>query len=171
MNLKIASTTLLVFSSFFSTCLLSAQNSYYSDDSPEIVRYKVTPDIKFGEGKVLKEGKESVKELWMDVYYPVEESPEPRPAVILSYGGSFHRGNPRVPYVGLGGQTTTMSQYAMRYAEEGYVCFTITYQTCIDSVRAVSTYSDLTSGFTGRCQIFRLIPSGNNLIPAASIIK
>ena len=91
---------------------VSAQGSYFTDDSPDVVRYKVTTDVIFGEGKVLKDGKEAVKKLWMDVYTPAKESKEPRPAIILSYGGAHHRGNPRIPYVGLGSQTTTMSQYA-----------------------------------------------------------
>lgn len=114
-------------------CLASGEGSYFTDDSPDVVRYKVTTDVIFGQGKILKDGKETTKDLWMDVYYPVEKSNRPRPAVILTYGGSFHRGNPRVPYVGLGAQTTTMSQYAMRYAEEGYVCFTITYRVAPDN--------------------------------------
>ena len=98
-----------------------------------MVRFKVTPDVLFGQGKVLKDGKEAMKDLFMDVYYPIEESSDPRPAIILTYGGSFHRGNPRVPYVGIGSQSTTMSQYAMRYVEEGYVCFTISYRVAPDN--------------------------------------
>lgn len=118
----------------FLFCATLSQASYFNDTSPEVVRYKVVPDVIFGKGKILKaESKEGYKDLWMDVYYPVEESTESRPAIILTYGGSFHRGNPRVPYVGIGAQTTTMSQYAMRYAEEGFVCFTITYRVAPDN--------------------------------------
>ena len=122
-----------LFILFFAIGSAHAQESYFTDDSPDVVRYKVSTDVLFGEGKVFKNGKETVKDLWMDIYYPVKESEEPLPAVILVYGGSHHRGNPRVPYVGLGSQTTTMSQYAMRYAAEGFVCFTITYRTAPDN--------------------------------------
>lgn len=123
--------TLSVLFSF--TSFTIAQNSYFTDDSPEVIRFKVTQEVIFGQGKILKDGKEAMKDLWMDVYYPVEKSSEPRPAIILTYGGSFHRGNPRVPYVGIGSQSTTMSQYAKRYVEEGYVCFTISYRVAPDN--------------------------------------
>ena len=110
-----------------------AEESYFKAGSPDIQRYKVTPDVVFGKGKVIKDGKEATKDLWMDIYYPVEDSDEPRPAVVLAYGGAFHRGHPRIPYVGFDSQTTTMSQYAMRYAEEGFVCFTISYRVAPDN--------------------------------------
>ncbi|MCL9777553.1 alpha/beta hydrolase [Vibrio methylphosphonaticus] len=111
---------------------VSAQ-SYFTAEIPDIVRYKVTEDVKYGEGAVLIDGKESMKDLVMDVYYPTSEADGPRASVILTHGGSWHRGHPRVPYVGLGSQSTTMSQYAMRYAQEGYVAFTIRYRVATDN--------------------------------------
>ena len=133
---------LLAFGIFAST--MHAQNSFYTNDSPEIVRFEVIPDVKYGQGKILIDDKEALKDLTMDVYYPKEKSDELRPAIVLSYGGSFHRGNPRIPYVGIGAQTTTMSQYAMRYAEEGYVVFTINYRVSPDNP-VIGPYE----GFTG----------------------
>ena len=122
----------LVLAFIGSNCAL-AQGSYYTDDSPSVVQYRVETEVVFGHGAVLTDGQEGVKELWMDVYHPLEETAGPRPAIILTYGGSFHRGNPRIPYVGIGAQTTTMSQYAQRFASEGYVCFTITYRVAPDN--------------------------------------
>ena len=125
---------LLIASLSFSVATqANAQSSYFTDTDPEVVRYRVVTDVPFGEGKVLKDGKEDVLELTMDVYYPLEAADSPRPAIILAYGGAHHRGNPRVTYVGLGSQTTTMSQYAMRYAEEGLVAFTIRYRVAADN--------------------------------------
>ncbi|MBS2100505.1 dienelactone hydrolase family protein [Carboxylicivirga linearis] len=120
-----------------------AQKSFFNPEVPDIVQYEVTPDVKYGEGKVNANGKVAMKDLTMDVYYPKAESSEPRPAVILTYGGSFHRGNPRSPYTGFGGQTTSMSQYAMRYAAEGFVVFTINYRVAPDNP-IVDEYSGYT---------------------------
>ncbi|WP_430814794.1 alpha/beta hydrolase [Carboxylicivirga sp. RSCT41] len=114
------------------TLVVQSQNSYYNPEIPEIVQYTVTPDVKYGEGKIMSDNKIGSKDLNMDVYYPTNNNNN-RPAVILSYGGSFHRGNPRIPYAGFGGQTTTMSQYAMRLAAEGYVVFTINYRVAPDN--------------------------------------
>ncbi|MCY1721585.1 alpha/beta hydrolase fold domain-containing protein [Prolixibacteraceae bacterium Z1-6] len=122
----------------------NAQQSFYNPVVPEIVQYKVTEGVKYGEGKVKVDNKIATKDLTMDVYYPVAEAEGPRPAVLLSYGGSFHRGNPRVPYNGFGGQTTTMSQYAMAYAAEGFTVFTIDYRVAPDNpvVDTPEGYSD-----------------------------
>jgi dienelactone hydrolase len=121
----------------------SAQESFFNPEVPDIFQYQVTPDVKYGEGKVNSNGEVAMKDLTMDVYSPKDESNEPRPAVILTYGGSFHRGNPRSPYTGFGGQTTSMSQYAMRYAAEGFVVFTINYRVAPDNP-IVDEYSGYT---------------------------
>ena len=125
---------LLVVSLSFSVCTeANAQDSYFTDNDPEVVRYLVDTDIPYGQGKVLIDGKEADFELTMDVYYPLRQADSPRPAIILVYGGAHHRGNPRVRYVGFGSQTTSMSEYAMRFAEEGIVAFTIRYRVAPDN--------------------------------------
>ncbi|MDG3085500.1 alpha/beta hydrolase [Vibrio hannami] len=112
---------------------VTAQASYYTEGTVDVVRYDVITDVTYGQGAVMAENENTMMDLTMDVYSPVEMTDEPLPAIILTHGGSFHRGNPRIPYVGIGGQTTTMSQYAMRYAEEGYVVFTIKYRVAPDN--------------------------------------
>ncbi len=116
-----------------SLCISAAQASYFTDGNPDVVRYRVNTDVPYGQGSVMVNGSKTDMELTMDVYYPSDLSTEAMPAVILTHGGSFHRGHPRIPYVGLGGQTTTMSQYAMRYAEAGFVAFTIRYRLAPDN--------------------------------------
>ncbi len=106
--------------------------SFFSGEVPEVIDFQIKEDVVFGSGKVVENGVIIDKYLLMDVYYPLEDAVEPRPAVILVYGGSFHRGHPRVPYIGLGAQTTTMSDYAKMLASEGYVAFTITYRIAPD---------------------------------------
>ena len=141
----------LALAMFCTTAIATAQDSYFTDTDPEIVRYRATADVPYGEGKVLLDGREDTLQLTMDVYHPLVESATPRPAIILVYGGAHHRGNPRVTYVGFGSQTTTMSQYAMRFAEEGMVAFTIRYRVVPDNP-VVGPYEgfsedDLTSDF------------------------
>jgi len=138
-NLK----TLFVLMVFSLAMGLNAQDSFFNPEVPDIVQYTVIPDVKYGEAKVKQNGEVSNKDLTMDVYYPSEESNEARPAIILSYGGSFHRGNPRSTYNGYGGQTTSMSQYAQRFAAEGYVVFTINYRVATDNP-LVDEYSGYT---------------------------
>lgn len=111
----------------------NAQSSYFTDNDPDVVRYRVVTDVPYGQGKVLRDGKEDAIQLTMDVYYPLDKTDYPSPAIILVYGGAHHRGNPRVKYVGFGSQTTTMSEYAMRFAEEGLVAFTIRYRVAPDN--------------------------------------
>jgi len=118
---------------FFVSNSANSERSYFTDTNPEVVRYQVVTDMHYGEGKVLKDGKELVIPLTMDVYSPLDEADYPHPAIILVYGGAHHRGNPRVKYVGFGSQTTSMSEYAMRFAEEGFVAFTIRYRVAPDS--------------------------------------
>ena len=121
----------------------SAQDSYFTDTDPEVVRYRVETDVPYGHGKVMKDGAVAKRRLTMDVYYPLESAMSSRPAIVLVYGGAHHRGNPRVAYVGFGSQTTTMSQYAMRFAEEGFVAFTIRYRVAPDNP-VISPYEGFT---------------------------
>ena len=64
----------------------------------------------------------------MDIYEPVANSPKPRPAIILSFGGAFHRGNPRLTIHSGGAQDTSMGNYCRRFAARGYTCFAIEYR-------------------------------------------
>ena len=123
----------LIVALFSLSTQANAQGSYFTDNDPEVVRYQVESDVPYGQGKVVRDGQESVIELTMDVYYPLEQADSPRPAIVLVYGGAHHRGNPRVRYVGFGSQTTSMSEYAMRFAEEGLVAFTIRYRVAPDN--------------------------------------
>lgn len=136
--------SLLLASIFsFTSIVANAQSSYFIDTDPEVVRYRVDTDVQYGEGKVLTDGEEDSLQLTMDVYYPLEQAESPRPAIILVYGGAHHRGNPRVKYVGFGSQTTSMSEYAMRFAEEGLVAFTIRYRVAPDNP-VVGPYENFT---------------------------
>ena len=92
------------------------------------VSYELTAGVIYGNGVVTRNGKPVSRNLWMDVYQPVEKSSIPRPAIILSFGGAFHRGNPRLTIHSGGAQDTSMGNYCRRFAARGYTCFAIDYR-------------------------------------------
>lgn len=91
--------------------------------------YKVTPEVIYGQGDVIEEdGTLEPRNLWMDVYEPLEDTEKPRPAIIFTHGGAFHRGSPRDTYDEGGAQDTSPGDYCRKFATRGYVCFAITYR-------------------------------------------
>ncbi|WP_217350353.1 alpha/beta hydrolase [Ruegeria sp. HKCCD7255] len=92
------------------------------------VTYSLEAGVVYGEGLVTKEGKAVSRDLWMDVYHPTETAATPRPAVILTFGGAFHRGSPRLTLQSGGAQDTSMGNYCRRFAARGYTCFAIDYR-------------------------------------------
>jgi len=121
----------LCFSLWFQAPALAA-------DSPALPNYKVTPEVFYGRGIVIQEGQPPLRRLWMDVYEPLEKTPErpaPRPAVIFTHGGAFHRGDPRHTYHEGGAQDTSPGDYCRKLAIRGYVCFAITYRLATENPR------------------------------------
>ncbi len=92
------------------------------------VTYSLEAGVVYGQGVVTKEGKEVSRDLWMDIYHPTEATSTPRPAVILTFGGAFHRGSPRLTFQSGGAQDTSMGNYCRRFAARGYTCFAIEYR-------------------------------------------
>ncbi len=90
--------------------------------------YTVTEDVVYGEGVVTRDGSEVTRKLWMDVYQPDGEASPPRPAVIMTFGGAFHRGSPRATTQSGGATDTSMADYCRSFAASGYTCFAIDYR-------------------------------------------
>lgn len=104
--------------------------------------YQETLAVSYGTGVISKNGKEESRQLWMDVFQPQEpqaiqasraqtsaKSKTLRPAIILSFGGSFHQGGPRHTFRENGeDQDTSMGDYCRKFAAEGYTCFAIDYR-------------------------------------------
>lgn len=121
---------------------VNAQESKGSG-SDAVIKYKVKTDVIYGHGKVVKDGKETLMDLWMDVYEPIETSNKPRPVVIFTHGGAFHRGNPRHTYHEMGANDTSPLDYCKKFAAESYVCFAISYRFAPDSpVPSYDGYSE-----------------------------
>lgn len=99
-------------------------------DARENVR--VTRDVVFGVGGVDYEagrGPARYRQLKLDVYEPEAAAARPRPALILAFGGAFHRGTKETDEFGdAEGMSTPMAEYARLFAARGYVCFCIDYR-------------------------------------------
>lgn len=127
-------------------CVVLVSNAFAEETSSKtqpMIGYKVTPNVTYGQGAIVKDGKEGSRDLWMDVYEPVEEVQKARPAVIMTFGGSFHRGGPRVTFEVDGVQDTSMGDYCQKFAQRGYVCFAIDYRLAPENpVLSMSGYSE-----------------------------
>ena len=84
--------------------------------------------VVYGDAVVLREGKKTARELWMDVFLPEAKGDALRPAIIFTFGGAYHRGGPRKRFDVNGAQTTAPTEYCRRYAERGIACFAIDYR-------------------------------------------
>src|SRR3546814_19851764 len=66
------------------------------------------------------------RDLLVDVYRPVAGG-KPlanRPAVIMAFGGAFHRGDKgEEHFTEDGAQDSSMADYCRRFARDGYACF------------------------------------------------
>lgn len=89
----------------------------------------VLSDVVYGEGVVAwSTGRPFKRALAMDVYLPPEESPHPRPGIIMAFGGAFHRGSKEDDSFEAEGGNTSIAEYCARFARLGYVCFSIDYR-------------------------------------------
>ncbi|MFM9982723.1 MAG: alpha/beta hydrolase [Burkholderiales bacterium] len=92
---------------------------------------RVTRDVAYGTAKVgVSTTTPKDRTLALDVYEP-EGGPAgvARPALILAFGGAFHRGNKESDeFDNEGHRNTPMSGYCREFARRGYVAFSIDYR-------------------------------------------
>ena len=126
-------------------CVVLCHNVFVdvtSSKAQAMIGYKVTPKVTYGQGKIITDGHKLSRDLWMDVYEPADDVQHARPAVIMTFGGSFHRGGPRVTFEVDGVQDTSMGDYCQKFAQRGYVCFAIDYRLAPENpVLSMSEYS------------------------------
>ena len=93
-------------------------------------------DVVYGTARVGVTGPTPrLRELKMDVYRPLADGqPLPaRPAVILAFGGAFHRGSKGTDrFEEDGASDTPMGDYCRAFAAAGYVCSSIEYRLVPD---------------------------------------
>ncbi|WP_164867954.1 nuclear transport factor 2 family protein [Rhodovarius crocodyli] len=95
---------------------------------------RIEADIPFAEVAVAA----GTRTLMMDAYLP--EGPGPHPALVLAFGGAYHRGSRKDDvFAGARGSNTAMAEYARRFAARGYACFSIDYRLAADDAPAGPT--------------------------------
>lgn len=91
---------------------------------PQVIR-----NLTYGKGMVGWGGRMRERVLAMDVYLPpAGASASLRPALIMAFGGAFHRGCKEDDSFEAEGGNTSVAQYCRRFAERGYVTASIDYR-------------------------------------------
>ena len=82
------------------------------------------PDVKYGIGGVgygAERGPARYRDLKLDIYRPRLEADQPRPALIMAFGGAFHRGSKGSEVFEGENPTTAVAEYCREFARRGYV--------------------------------------------------
>lgn len=91
----------------------------------------VERDVTYGLGGVAFDAAHGAKRhraLKLDIYRPRGIGSEPRPALILAFGGAFHRGSKSEEVFEGEAPSTAMAEYCREFACRGYICFSIEYR-------------------------------------------
>lgn len=92
----------------------------------------VQTDVVYGQGRVgASTPGAHLRDLKMDVYRPLKEGAPltERPAVIMAFGGAFHRGSKGTErFEEDGASDSAMGDYCHAFAAAGYTCFSVEYR-------------------------------------------
>jgi acetyl esterase/lipase len=87
-------------------------------------KVSVTRDVVYGSGKVAA----GERDLKLDVYTP-EGGTGAKPAIVMAFGGAFHRGSKENDaFPAEGNHNTPIAEYCRRFAARGYTTFSIDYR-------------------------------------------
>ena len=92
-------------------------------------------DIVFGRGGVgfTHADGPTPRELLLDAYLPEANDDSSRPALVMAFGGAFHRGSRADDRVSENGAANTpVSGWCREFARRGYACFSIDYRLVIE---------------------------------------
>jgi acetyl esterase/lipase len=93
---------------------------------------EVTRDVEYSRAGIGFTGNDPrQRALRLDIYHPPASFREVggRPALILAFGGAFHRGSKEDDTVKEDGpKNTPVAEYCRRFAARGYVCFSVDYR-------------------------------------------
>jgi acetyl esterase/lipase len=97
----------------------------------------VTEDVTYamvGTGYSRERGAGIYRPLQADIYEPIGDGRQHRPALVMACGGAFTRGNRKNDVVPSGDvRNTSVSEYCREFARRGYVCFAIDYRLIQES--------------------------------------
>jgi acetyl esterase/lipase len=89
----------------------------------------VERDIVYGHARVNVRTTPSLRPLRLDRYAPADASGQPRPVLLMAFGGAFHRGTKEADEFGEGQhRNTPVSSYCREMAEKGWVACSIDYR-------------------------------------------
>lgn len=93
---------------------------------------RLTSNVRFGSAGInadAQNGTPASRDLLMDVYMPADGASAPRPAVVLAFGGAYHRGSKEDDsFEDGGGRNTPIAEYCRELAGRGFVCFALDYR-------------------------------------------
>ena len=95
----------------------------------------VIRDLVYGEAPVGHgNGVATPRPLRMDAYLPTGPATAPRPALLMSHGGAYHRGSKEEDLFEQDGWVNTpVADWCRRFAERGYACFSVGYRLTQES--------------------------------------
>ncbi len=97
--------------------------------------YKLERNVIYGTGIVNVSTQPLERDLYLDAYIPkgAEADENPRPAILLAFGGAFHRGERGdFQFSEDGASDSSMADYCAALARRGFACFSIDYRLVPD---------------------------------------
>src|SRR5271163_4898275 len=94
----------------------------------KIYDVEIEPDVVYGVGGIgydRQRGPARYRDLKLDIYRPRAAMVRPRPALIMAFGGAFHRGSKSTEAFDGENPSTAVAEYCREFARRGYVCFSI----------------------------------------------
>lgn len=91
---------------------------------------RISRDVVYGSGRIHVGSAPRERPLTLDIYEPADaDGNRSRPALIMAFGGAFHRGDKQADEFEQDGQRNTpVSDYCRMFARRGYVAFSIDYR-------------------------------------------
>jgi dienelactone hydrolase len=116
----------------FSIALIGSPSLRAEDLLSDAYAVSVQYDVVYGQGIVGATGPDPhSRNLKLDVYRPLVDGKPlgARPAIVLAFGGAFHRGSKgTVRFEEDGASDSPMGDYCRAFAAAGYVCLSIEYR-------------------------------------------
>lgn len=103
--------------------------------------YELKRDVIYGTGIVNVSTQPIDRDLYLDAYIPTLSGP--RPAIILAFGGAFHRGERGdFQFSEDGASDSSMADYCTALARRGFACFSMDYRLVPDDPALPSDLDD-----------------------------